>query len=203
MSQPAELTAPEQLSKLLRVAVVVGIAAIVALFGSAAGLYLAFNKKPVVIAANDAGRVIEAIPLNKPYVTDTRVTAFVEECGRRSFSHDFKNFRLTLNEAARCFTSQGSQKYMQAMDPMIGELIDRRMLMSTSMEPPVIVRGPLMLNGRVTWDVQSKMVLYREGQKERINPQSYVLEIRVVRVDLEESVRGIAVDGFVLRPANS
>lgn len=189
------------MSKLLRVAVLASTVAVISSITSCVGIYMAFSKTPIAIAATDQGRVIPLIPLDKPYVTDSRVLSFVEECGRKSFSHDFKNFRMTLEEASKCFTTDGSRMYLGAMDEMLHKLETQRMIMSVSMEPPVVVRGPVMLNGRATWYVQSKIMLFREGQQERITPQSYVLETTVVRVDLEESVRGIAVNEFFLTPA--
>jgi intracellular multiplication protein IcmL len=201
MSESSSLSSPEQMSRLLRITLIIAVAVIISSLTSCIGVYLAFTKKPIAIAATDQGRVIPIVPLDKPYVTDSRVIAFSEECSRRAFSHDFVNFRLSLNEASRCFTSAGSRMFLGAMDPMLKELIEKRMIMSASVEPPVVVRGPSIVKGRVTWSVQAKMQLFREGQRERITPQSYVLDMSVVRVDLEENVRGIAIEEFVVRPA--
>lgn len=195
-TQNSELSAPEQMAKLLRVAVISAVVAFISTMTSCVGVYMAFTKKPVAVAATDQGRVIPVVPLDKPYVTDSRVISFVEECARKAFSHDFKNFRLTLNEASKCFTTDGSKIYLGAMDEMIHKLETQRMIMSVSVEPPVVVKGPLMLDGRATWYVQSKITLYREGQTERVSPQSYILDTTVVRVDLEENVRGIAINEF-------
>jgi intracellular multiplication protein IcmL len=200
-TQSSDLSAPEQMAKLLRLAVISALVAFVSTMTSCVGVYMAFSKKPVAIAATDQGRVIPLVPLDKPYVTDSRVLSFVEECGRKSFSHDFKNFRMTLNEASKCFTTDGSKIYLEAMDEMIRKLEAQRMIMSISMEPPVVVKGPLMLDGRATWYVQSKITLFREGQSERLSPQSYILDTTVVRVDLEENVRGIAINEFFVGPA--
>lgn len=203
MSQQSSnnLSSPEQMSRLLRVAVMLGIAAIIATATSAFGIYLAFNKKPLVLSANDKGQLIQAVPLNQPYVTDSRVIAFAEECTRRSFSHDFENFRYTVMEASKCFSSAGTKQYTDAMDAMLKEVRDKRMIMTVSVDPPVIVVSE-ELDGRMTWVVQSKIRMFREGQRERVMPQSYVVTMRIVRVEIEESVRGIAINEFNAKPVS-
>jgi intracellular multiplication protein IcmL len=203
MSTPnlADLTAPSQVAKLVRVTFLVAVIALVTSITSFVGVYLAFTKKPIVIAATDQGRIIEAVPLNKPYVTDSRVLSYAEECTRRSFSHDFVNFRMTLAEASRCFSSQGVKQYQESMDAMLKELREKRMIMSTSVDPPVVVTTA-EIDGRATWVVQAKIKLFREGQRERVTPQSYVVTMRIIRVDLEENVRGIAINEFNAKPVS-
>lgn len=193
----------EQVSKLLRIAVIVGISAVINAIVAGVGIYSAVTKAPPVVAVTDNGRIIPLVPLNKPYVTDSRVIAFAEECTRRAFAHDFVNFRSTIAHASECFTSRGANMFTSAMEPMLQELIQRRMVMTSSVEPPVVVRGPYERAGRVAWRVQTKMQLFREGTKERITPQSFVVEMEVVRVELEESARGISIGEFNVKPASS
>lgn len=199
MSMQSSDNAPIQMARLLKVAVITALVALISSLTSCMGLYMAFNKKPVVIAATDQGRVIEVVPLDKPYVTDSRVISFAEECIRRSFSHDFQNYRLTVGEATSCYTPQGARMYKGAMDDMLKDVIAKRMIMSVSVEPPVIVQGPILLDGRTAWRVQAKVQIFREGQKERIQPQTTVIDLDIFRVDLEENVRGISVNQFVVR----
>ncbi len=191
------------ISKLTRVAVYLAISLLLSVAISGVSLYAAFSKKPVVIASDDKGRVIPVVPLNKPYLNDSRVLGFAAECIRRAFSHDFLNYRLSVDEASRCFTSNGAQMYAVAMEGMLKELVASRMIMTAEVSPPVVVRGPIERNGRIVWQVQAKMRLHREGQKERLTPQEMIVDMDVVRVELEESVRGVAVSQFNVRPASS
>ena len=193
----------QSISKLTRIAVFLSIALVLALATSAVGVYAALSKRPVVVATDDKGRVIPVVPLNKPYLNDSRVLGFAAECVRRAFAHDFLNYRLSVDEASRCFTSSGAQIYASAMDAMLKDLIAKRMIMTVDVSPPVVVRGPIERNGRIVWQVQTKMRIYREGQKERLTPQDMIVDMDIVRVELEESVRGIAVSQFNVRPAAS
>jgi intracellular multiplication protein IcmL len=196
-------TPSQQVSSLLRSTMMGFVAAAIGFLVAGAGIYMAVTKRPPVVAMTDAGRIVPLVPLNKPYVTDSRVLAFAEECTRRAFAHDFVNYRATMASASQCFTSYGAQMYVGAMDAMLKELLERRMVMSASVESPVIVKGPYERQGRVAWRVQTKMQLFREGTKERITPQSFIVEMEVVRVELEESTRGISVGEFNVKPASS
>lgn len=196
-------SATQQVSALMRSAVLGFAAAAIGFTVGGVGIYMAVTKRPPVVAMTDAGRIVPLVPLNKPYVTDSRVLAFAEECTRRAFAHDFVNYRATVASASQCFTSYGAQMYGNAMDQILKELIERRMVMSASVDAPVIVRGPYERQGRVAWRVQTKMQLFREGTKERITPQPFIVEMEVVRVELEESTRGISVGEFNVKPATS
>lgn len=197
------LSSTEQVSKILRAAIISAVAALIGFVVAGVGFYAALSKKPQAIAVTDSGRVIPMVPLGKAYVNDSRVVAFAEECTRRAFAHDFKNFRLSLAEASKCFTGDGAKMYMAAMDSLLKDLIEKRMIMSASVETPVVVQGPFDRGGRVVWRVQTKMQLFREGQKERITPQPFVVELEVVRVELEENTRGIGIGLFTVKPASS
>lgn len=202
MSTQTPLSPTQQVSKLLRVVIICSIAALISTVAGIAGIVAALNKKPQVVATTDSGRIIPVVPLNKPYVTQSRVIAFVEECTRRAFAHDFVNYRETISRASECFTPDGASMYASAMEPMIKDLIQRRMIMSASVEPPVILQGPVEVRGRAMWVVQTKMALFREGSKDRITPQNFVVDMEVVRVDLEESARGISIRTINVRPAS-
>lgn len=196
------ITPTQQVSKLIRIASICALAALISTVAGIAGIVSALNKKPQVVAVSDSGRIIPLVPLNKPFVTQSRVISFAEECTRRAFAHDFVNYRATLTNAASCFTSEGGDMFTGAMEPLIKDLIQRRMIMTASVDPPVIVQGPAEVRGRVVWIVQAKMQLFREGSKERITPQGFVVEMEVVRVELEENPRGISIRAFNVRPAS-
>lgn len=177
--------------------VVVGILAI-AVFAIG---YLAVNKRPLTFGVTDTGRIIPLVPLDQPYVGDARVIGFADECIRQAFSHDFKNFRLTLANSKQCFTPGGSRGFDAAIEPLIADIQERRMVMSVSMEPAVIVRVAKP-GGVHTWVVQSRMTLFRDGTRERVTPATFRIDMVVERVPLEESVRGIGISQINVRPAS-
>lgn len=163
----------------------------------------AMMKKPLIIATTESGRIIPIVPLDQPYTSDARVVSFADECIRAALSHDFVNFRASMQAASECFTTGGSDSFYKAMDPLLADLQQRRMVMSvTPTRPPVIVK-PFMRAGVRSWQLQSVVTINREGTKERITPATYIVSMVVERVPLEESVRGISVAQIDLKPGTA
>jgi len=89
---------------------------------------------------DSTGRVIPLVPLDQPYVTDSRVIGFVDECIRRSFGHDYENFRMTINDAKECYTPTGASEFEEAISSLIRDVINMNLVMSASLETTVVVR---------------------------------------------------------------
>jgi len=187
------------LPRLVRVTTWQSVAIVLLVLCQAVTIWLGMTKAPQILAITDTGRVIPLVPLDKPYVGDARVVGFADECVRMAFSHDFLNFRHSLSQAKTCFTGSGGGSFDEAIAPLIQDLEQRRMVMTPTLQPAVIVKT-MNRAGVYSWVVQTKMTLFREGTKERVVPSSYVVDIVVERVPLEESVRGIAVAQINVRP---
>lgn len=192
----------EIVPKLVRSNMILTVAVVVLSLALFVVGYMAANKKPMTFGVTDTGRIIPLVPLDQPYVGDARVIGFADECVRQSFSHDFKNFRLTLANAKACFTAAGARGFDAAIEPLIADIQEKRMVMSVSMEPAVIVRVAKP-GGVHTWVVQSRMTLFREGTRERVVPMTFTVNLVVERVPLEESVRGIGIAQINVRPGSS
>jgi hypothetical protein len=166
----------------------------------AALLIRVFMGRTDVVAISDTGAVIKTLPLDEAFVTETRMLSNVDECIRRSFSHDFVNYRQTFNDSMSCYTESGGKAYASAIDPFFKDLRERRLVMASTTEPATVARGPYLAGGRVTWDVQAPVTLYYNGQSGSFAPLTRLATVRVVRVPLEENTKGIAIDSMQLSP---
>lgn len=190
--------------KLVRVMTIMSIAMVVCTVSTCVSLKAAMDGKVAAIGVSDSGRVLPLITLDKPYVTEPRLVGFVEECLRKAFSHDFTHYRETTTAAQSCFTPDGASSYAEAIDPLLKTMVkDRRIMTSTIDRVPVITRGPYKLNGVIAWDVQAQISLAFEGTKDRIPGTRYEASILVTRVDLAESVRGVAIRRIGMAPARA
>lgn len=177
------------------------IASLIIMAISNVGLvWYAISTKVEVIATSESGSIINPIPLSEAFVTEPRVLSFADECMRASFSHDFENYRRTMNAAIPCYTSSGAKELTRAIDPLLTEIKNKRVVMSITTEPAVIVRGPMMVGGRATWEVQLVMSMFFSGTKERYPTQMRIANITVVRVPIEEDPRGVAIHTIQLAP---
>jgi intracellular multiplication protein IcmL len=164
--------------------------------------YLAATKQPMTFGVSDKGTIIPLVPMDQPYLGDARIISFADECVRQAFSHDFRNFRQTVNGAKGCFTTEGAIGFDKAIEPLIADIIARRMVMSVTTQPPIVNRKA-PVRGVHTWVVQTQMTLFRDGSKERISPATYTVDLVIERIPLEASVRGVGVAQINVRPGNA
>ena len=189
----------EIVPRLLNIVVALSIAC-VALLVALIGAGFSLSKQKVQgYAVTDAGRVIPLVSLDQPYVTDSRITGFVEECLRRSFAHDFENFRLTMSAAKDCYTPTGAEAYEAAMGSLIADLRNRSLVMSVSLEPTVVTRV-FKVNNVVYWATQTPLVLYRRSGRETLTPVRFRIESVTQRIPLDHHVRGIALRSINMHP---
>jgi intracellular multiplication protein IcmL len=189
--------------KVVRVMVLQSAAIFVLVLGLIVSFYTAATKRPEVLAVTEAGRIIPLVPLDKPYVSDARIVGFADECIRSAFGHDFLNFRTTMAIARECFTTDGGRNFDSAIAPLLKDIQERRMVMAVTLQPAIIVNSTLRSGTVKTWVVQSKMTLFREGTKDRVAPVTYIVDLVVERVPLEDSVRGISVSQINVRPGSA
>ena len=185
--------------RLLNIITALVIAIICLLISASVFGYFAVTKKVQGYAVTDSGTLIPLIPLDKPFLNDSRVTGFVEECLRTSFAHDFENFRLTMGAAKTCYTPDGALMFESAMTPLLQDIRAKNLILASSLEPTVVVRT-YMVNGVVHWQTQTPMVLYRRGTRESLNPLKFRVESVVQRVSLDQHPRGVSLRTINLRP---
>lgn len=198
-SDQNSISAKTAVPKLLQILVWQGIAILILGVAVVGLTVFVWKKKTESFAVSESGRVVPLIPLDKPYVNDSRVSGFAEECLRTSFAHDFENYRLTMSNAKNCYTADGSRDFEAAMEPLLDDLKTKHMVLSSSMEPTVVVKT-YKLSGVVHWETQTPMRLYRRGTREQLTPLSFLVTTVIQRVALDEQVRGISVRSINLKP---
>lgn len=185
--------------RLINTVIALAIACLVLVISLGGTIYLLSKKKIQGYAATDTGRVIPLVGLDKPYVTDSRVSGFVDECLRKSLSHDFENFRMTMAAAKDCYTPTGAEAFEIAMSPLLHDIRDRSLVMAVSMEPSVVVQ--VFVNGGVVyWKTQTVAVLSRRGGRDTLNPLRFRIECITQRIPLDHHVRGIALRSINMSP---
>lgn len=189
-------------TKFVRVMTIMSISTAVALVATCTSVRTAMSDKVATVGLTDSGRALPLVTLDKVYITEPRLVGFVEECLRRAFAHDFLHYRETTTAAMSCFTAEGASSYAAALDPLLQTMVkERRVMTATVDRAPVVARGPYMVGGVVSWDVQAQVTLAFEGTRDRVPGTKYEAEILVTRVDLAENVRGVAIRRIGLAPA--
>lgn len=189
----------EIMPKLARAAFTQSIVILMLTLGLVLMSYFVFTSKPTLLGITDSGRVIPLVPLEEGHVNDSRVIGFAAECLQATFAHDFVNYKGTMNEASKCFTSSGTASLYAAMDPILSDIGKRRLVLSSTIRPPTVVRKGVS-NGVHTWIVQTQMTLFKEGTTTRESPRELQVSLVIERVPLDESVRGIGLAKINVKP---
>lgn len=188
--------------RLLTIISIMGAALVVLALSTAVLTWFVYHKKTASFAVSETGRVVPLIPLDQPYVNDSRVTGFAEECLRSSFAHDFENYRLSMNNAKNCYTTNGARDFEAAMEPLLNDVKTKNVVLSSSLEPTVVVKT-YKLSGVVHWETRTALTLYRRGTREQMAPLKFIVTSVVQRVAVDEHVRGISVRSINLKPTSS
>lgn len=189
-------------AQLVRAMTIMSIVACILGIASCVSTVKVAGQKVEGVAVGPNGVVFPVVTLDKPYVTDQRLTSFVEECLRKSLSHDYLHYRETMASALSCYTTDGASSYVEAMGPLVDTMKQTRRVMTVVVEkPPVVAKGPYLERGVVTWSVQAEVALGFEGTKDRIPPTRYSVRALVSRMELAENPRGVGISQLGLTPA--
>lgn len=197
LSNDPRATMFPRITKLIAISLMANLLLVVAL---AVTLVMTWDKKPMLIAVSEDGRAVRLQPVNIPMANDSQVVGFSSECLRKSFSHDYINYRQSMTEASDCFTAAGNASYQSAMQGLVKQMVSSRYVMSEELiSPPVVVRSGVAA-GVYTWEVRARMKLFREGAVTRMDPVVYDVAMKIQRVGVETNVRGISVVEINLAP---
>jgi hypothetical protein len=155
--------------------------------------------QPDPIAVTSTGTVIPVTRLDQRYVTESQAISYTQQCVQRAFSHDFANFRMTFEDSTKCFTPEGVKSYAQTMQPLLEKIRKKRLIMSIA-EGPFVVAQAGKLDGVYVWQIQGRVTLYLQGTTADYPPEAFDATINVVRVPLQENVRGISLSSISLSP---
>lgn len=197
--QLTELSARQLLPKSIRTTVALSVG-VVALAAVNIGLVFALAHRDVVpIAVSDTGYAIPLVPLDKSYVTESRVVGYTEQCMQIAFSHDFQNYKQTFEQATRCFTPAGVKSYAMEMQPLLTKLKEKRMVMSIAVDPLAVAQSGVQ-QGVYRWVVEGTVTIYMLGTSDQLPPQKFNLVAVAERVPLQENIRGVALSNISLSP---
>lgn len=152
--------------------------------------------------AADNGRIIKMIPLSEPHQKNQAVIQFVNDSLRESFSLDFVNYQKQLEDAREFYTDKGFSIFLEQLKKsgILNTVTEKRMNMYISTSTGVLKQKGIN-NGRYFWIVQIPVEIKLTGQTTELPPQRLIATVRVERVDVLDSVTGIAISQLVTKPA--
>lgn len=184
--------------------VLLALAMTIAAIGSLAGLsvYLYLSKPdPVYFYTDSEWRILPAVPLNQPYLSNADLLQWLGKTISDAFSYDFLNYQQEQQDLADDFTTKGWQNLQGQLNNYhldYDSLRNSRAFVNTKLTgAPFILNQGLLPEGKYAWRVQIPVnVSYSSGVT-----RSLVIIALVVRIPTLNNLYGVAVDDMSITEA--
>ena len=152
-------------------------------------------------ATSPDGRLTPMVPLGEPFVTQAALLNWAKKCVIAANTYDFVNYQKQFQENSTCFTAEGWQQFMTAVERSGNlETVKNQRMVASSVEQgaPVITREGLR-KGVYSWEIEFPiMVTYQGGQAGRSNAtQRLVIQLLISRVSTAVYKEGVGIAQYI------
>lgn len=159
-------------------------------------LYLYLSKpKPITFPVGARWRVIEPVPVNKPYLSSAEVLQWVSENFSQSFNYDFLHYDEQLKSHMQYFTSNGWQVFVNQLNNYINYntvQVSKQFVSGVPASVPLVENEGLVA-GRYAWWVTVPITI-TIANNERSSRQDVIFQLLVVRMPTTNNLVGLAID---------
>lgn len=166
-----------------------------------------FKIPPQYVQLTEDGRIFPIQPLNIANTSDGEIIKFATESIKWVNIYDFKNWKDQLQIQSLRFTPTGWNNYLGTLQStgLLTTLENQKMVVYPTFTGPttLVKKGLISKIGRYSWivDVPVKITLANgeSGDQNNISYQG-VVRVYIVRVPLEISLRGYAIQIYQFDP---
>lgn len=156
--------------------------------------------EPRYFATQKDGQILPLVPLDQAYLTDSQAMNFTVDCVTRALTVSFANWQKNLSDAQVCFTADGWNGMMKALeDSSTLDFIRARRLdsVATTSGISIVERGKT--ESRYAWRVKVPLNLTFVSSSEKTTQQIEAL-VEIVRTPTYENASGVAINRFIAQP---
>lgn len=152
-------------------------------------------------AVDGQGRLTKIVGLGQPFVSDSRLLTWAQQCVTDANTYDFVNFQKQFQQNSRCFTKDGWDQFMTAVE-RAGSLetvkTQRLVAQGIAAGASVVLRKGLR-RGVYTWEIEQPVtVTYQGGQAGRTSiTQKILVTLTISRIPTYESEEGVGIAQYV------
>lgn len=164
-----------------------------------------YPPQPEFFATTADGRIIPLIPISEPYVAREVLLAWAKQATLQAYSLDHVHLRKQLSDMRDLFTAQGFRAHEEALKKAgIPETLEKYRAIAVVESPgPALIHNQGIIAGRYAWEVRLQIQVTYEGASSKSAPQTYSVELLIVRVPTTELPRGYAIHQIVSGPAGA
>jgi intracellular multiplication protein IcmL len=175
------------------------IAAILTIIG--ASIYLYVNRpKPVTFKTYANWRLVPAVPLQQPYLSDQDLKQWVSNVLQEIFVFDFYHYPLQLKDHQKYFTENGARIYIDLLNNYAeaGFVTANKIFTSVSAdEAPFILDRGILPDGRYAWWITMKIKIDYVTSGRFVPIHAPQLRVLVVRAPNVNNLSGVAISKII------
>lgn len=159
---------------------------------------------PRYFAVSPDGKLTPLIPMTEPNLSNAALLQWATQAVVSAFSYNYVNYREALQGLRDNFTEKGWANFSAALNDSnnLSAVINKKLIVSAvPTGVPVIIEQGLK-NGIYTWRVQIPLLVTYQSASELI-PQSFKIDLLIVRLSTLQSVRGIGIQQLIMTGSGS
>ncbi|MFT3742031.1 MAG: type IVB secretion system apparatus protein IcmL/DotI [Gammaproteobacteria bacterium] len=176
------------------------IMALINLILGAALIYMILNPtKPQYFATTREGKLVRMYSLSQPIVSTSELLQWAATAATAANTYNFVNYRKEMQNASEYFTPTGWQAFQNELknSRTLETVLSKKLTVSAvATGSPIIIEQGVQA-GKYKWKVQLPILVTYESANTKISQPS-VVTMLISRVSTLETVKGIAIDAFIM-----
>lgn len=167
---------------------------------AATSLYLLLSKPaPVTFAVDKDWRVLQPVPVDKPYLPAPDLLQWVSNVIPDAFTLDFVSYDSQLKKKQHFFTDEGWRVFLNQLNNYVdyNKLLANKQFVNCVPKGAPFVINQGILSGRYAWWVQIPIEI-SFASTFRSPATSLTLQVLVVRVPTTNYLMGVAIDNVIV-----
>ena len=161
--------------------------------------FYAAGKDPKIIALTHDLKVLDIVPLDKPIVSKEGLLSWYQKTLTDTFTFSFADWKKRLAEVKDRYSDNAFDAIIMGFKGPLHEIEQKRNTVTAIMPEAPRLLEKRVLNGVLTWIVETKIIITVEGAHER-NPFNLNAKAYIIRTNPAEVSTGIIIDKLILSP---
>jgi len=182
---------------LLRISLIQA-AVIVVLVAGIVTMVIAMKPHPVFFATTSDGRIINIVPLDQAYLSDSQVLAWTAATAQNVMRFGYNDYRDRLQAASNSFTQTGWGSFQKALKDanFLDAIQARKQVVALDINAAPLITQHYVRGGVYTWYVRMPVTIRFDGETP-LQPITTVLYLQIVRVSTLQNPDGISIEQWV------
>ncbi len=150
---------------------------------------------------SQTGRMIPLVPLSQPYLSDSALLTWAQQCITDANTYDFVNYQKQFQHNAQCFTSQGWAQFMAAVERAgtLATVKAQRLVAQAIPSGATVITRAGPYRGAYRWEIEQPITItYQGGQAGRVRlTQRLQVTLRIARIPTYQSKQGVGIVQYV------